>query len=119
MYSLINADAFISFLFTAPSSGIAGGPGSGKSTLAAAVARQINIQMQADENSPPCVCLPMDGFHYTRAELQSIGDSPDNNYTYEDLLARRGAPWTFDAEGCIQKFTEARTKGKASLPIYR
>ena len=76
--------------------------------------------MQTDENSPAaaCVCLPMDGFHYTRAELQSIGNSPDNSYTYEDLLARRGAPWTFDAEGCIEKFTEARINGKASLPIY-
>jgi len=78
------------------------------------------MQMQTDENSPTvaCVCLPMDGFHYTRAELQSMGNSPDNNYTYEDLLARRGAPWTFDAEGCITKFTEARISGKASLPIY-
>lgn len=100
--------------------GIAGGPGSGKSTLAEAVAQRINKQMQADENSPTaaCVCLPMDGFHYTRAELLSIGNSPDNSYTYEDLLARRGAPWTFDAEGCIEKFTEARINGKASLPIY-
>jgi len=98
--------------------GIAGGPGSGKSTLAGAVAQRINKLMQTDEGAAACVCLPMDGFHYTRAELQSIGKSPDNNYTYEDLLARRGAPWTFDAEGCISKFTEARINGKASLPIY-
>jgi pantothenate kinase len=95
--------------------GIAGGPGSGKSTLANAVAQRINKQMNEDG---ACVVLPMDGFHYTRAELQSIANSPDNNYTYEDLLARRGAPWTFDAEGCIEKFTEARVNGKATLPIY-
>jgi pantothenate kinase len=95
--------------------GIAGGPGSGKSTLASAVAQRINLQLKVDD---ACIVLPMDGFHYTRAELQSIANSPDNNYTYEDLLARRGAPWTFDAEGCIQKFTEARVNGKASLPIY-
>lgn len=94
--------------------GIAGGPGSGKSTLADAVARRINIEMQQEA----CVVIPMDGFHYSRAELQSIGNSPDNDYTYDDLLARRGAPWTFDAEGCINKFTEARVNGKASLPIY-
>ena len=71
--------------------------------------------MQDDE---ACVCIPMDGFHYTRAELKSMGNSSDNDYTYDDLLARRGAPWTFDAEGCVQKFTEARDNGRASLPIY-
>jgi pantothenate kinase len=76
--------------------------------------------MQTDANLPAaaCVCIPMDGFHYTREELKSIGNSPDSNYSYEDLLARRGSPWTFDAEGCIKKFTEARVNGKASLPVY-
>ena len=95
--------------------GIAGGPGSGKSTLAHAVSEAINSRMNA---SSACVVLPMDGFHYTRAELQAMGNPPDNEWTYEELLARRGAPWTFDAEGCIKKFTEARENGKASLPIY-
>jgi pantothenate kinase len=91
--------------------GIAGGPGSGKSTLAQKVAERINQRMKA-------VVLPMDGFHYSRAELQAIAASTDNDYTYESLIARRGAPWTFDAEECIDKFTEARVNGKASLPIY-
>jgi pantothenate kinase len=95
--------------------GIAGGPGSGKSTLAHAVSEAINARMKVND---ACVVLPMDGFHYTRAELQAMGNSPDNEWTYEELLARRGAPWTFDAEGCIKKFTEARETGEASLPIY-
>lgn len=95
--------------------GIAGGPGSGKSTLANAVSEAINSRMK---DNAACVVLPMDGFHYTRAELQAMGNSPDNEWTYEELIARRGAPWTFDAEGCIKKFTEARENGRASLPIY-
>lgn len=95
--------------------GIAGGPGSGKSTLAHAVSTAINSRMKVND---ACVVLPMDGFHYTRAELKAMGNSPDNKWTYEELIARRGAPWTFDAEGCIKKFTEARENGKASLPIY-
>lgn len=38
--------------------------------------------------------------------------------TYENLLARRGAPWTFDAKACISAFSQARRDGEASLPIY-
>lgn len=100
--------------------GIAGGPGSGKSTLAHAVSEAINSRMKVnnDKSNAACVVLPMDGFHYTRAELQAMGNSPDNKWTYEELIARRGAPWTFDAEECIKKFTEARENCKASLPIY-
>ena len=100
---------------------VAGGPGSGKSTLSTAVAERINKQMQknGDDNTyPAAVVLPMDGFHYTRSELQTMGESSDIEYTYEELLARRGAPWTFDAEGCIEAFTKARQDGKASLPVY-
>lgn len=104
---------------------IAGGPGSGKSTLATAIVERINKQMQnnvaENENgsaAASAVVLPMDGFHYSRSELQSMGNSPDNEYNYEELLARRGAPWTFDAEGCIDAFTKARQIGQASLPIY-
>ncbi|KAL3789550.1 hypothetical protein HJC23_001358 [Cyclotella cryptica] len=99
---------------------IAGGPGSGKSTLAHAVATRINSQLgsSSSDGAPAAVVLPMDGFHYTRSELRSMGDSPSIPYTYEELIARRGAPWTFDAEGCIAAFREARIKGDASLPIY-
>ena len=93
---------------------IAGGPGSGKSTLSNAVVQLINEQMHPEA----AVVLPMDGFHYSRSELQAMGDSHTCEYTYEELLARRGAEWTFDAEGCISAFTLARKNGEASLPIY-
>lgn len=93
---------------------VAGGPGSGKSTLSEAVAERVNDMMKEEA----AVVLPMDGFHYTRAQLKSIGESDDNEHTPDDLIARRGAPWTFDAEGCVEMFTQARIEGKASLPIY-
>jgi len=114
---------------------VAGGPGSGKSTcewlfffhlrryyilylhisflVSAAVAQRINEQMNG-----AAVVIPMDGYHYSRAELQRKGESTEIEYTYDQLLARRGAPWTFDAEGCVDAFKKARQDGKASLPIY-
>lgn len=100
---------------------VAGGPGSGKSTLSSAVAELINEKMMMqdqDDDSKAAVVLPMDGFHYSRSQLQSMGDSDTCQYTYEELLARRGAPWTFDAEGCISAFSAARKNGEAKLPIY-
>ena len=101
---------------------IAGGPGSGKSTLASAVAELVNERLQVDkykeDGAKAAVVLPMDGFHYTRSKLQSMGSDPDLPYTYEQLLARRGAEWTFDAEACVQQFTSARKEGEASLPVY-
>jgi pantothenate kinase len=102
--------------------GIAGGPGSGKSTLSAAVAKHVNERMQTamqgEEEASAAVVVPMDGYHYSRSQLQTMGSNPTSDYTYEDLLARRGAPWTFDAEGCIEAFTLARRTGFASLPVY-
>ena len=107
---------------------IAGGPGSGKSTLSMAVAQRINEQMLTASNdidtgvviemAPASIVLPMDGFHYSRAQLQTIASNSNGKYTYDELLSRRGAPWTFDAEGCIAAFTAARQSGYASLPIY-
>lgn len=107
---------------------IAGGPGSGKSTLSMAVAQRINEQMMTAPNdndtgvviemAPASVVLPMDGFHYSRAQLQTIASNSNGKYTYDELLSRRGAPWTFDADGCIAAFTAARQSGYASLPIY-
>jgi pantothenate kinase len=88
---------------------IAGGPGSGKSTLAAAVADLVN----AEAGSNICVVLPMDGFHYSRAELKRL-DPPDAS----EYMPRRGSPWTFDAEGCYAAFSTAKRDGEATLPTY-
>ena len=89
--------------------GIAGGPGAGKSTLAAAVASIVNDR-SGDEIA---VVLPMDGFHYSRAKLREL-DPPDA----AEFLPRRGAPWTFDAEGCLALLAAAKRDGEASLPTY-
>lgn len=70
--------------------GVAGCPGSGKSTLAKQVVHIINA-IQGEE----CVImLPMDGYHYTKAELDRFEDPLEAH-------ARRGAHWTFDAEGFV------------------
>ena len=66
--------------------GIAGPPASGKSTLAEAVVQHLN---KDDESSiPTASLLPMDGYHLDNHLLESRG-----------LLARKGAPETFNAHG--------------------
>ena len=92
--------------------GIAGGPGSGKSTLANAIKDIINEYTKSDQ----AVVLPMDGYHYSRSELKEI--SKEGVYTYEELLARRGSPWTFDAVKLIKAFTKAKEDGHAILNTY-
>ena len=92
--------------------GMGGGPGAGKSTIAEGVRDRVNELLQ-DENA--AIVLPMDGFHYSRLELQELATKEQN---YESLLARRGAPWTFNAKACIDSFYNARLNGEASLPIY-
>ncbi|MBB4063876.1 nucleoside triphosphate hydrolase [Gellertiella hungarica] len=61
---------------------VAGPPGSGKSTLADALAARL---VAAGERA---VVLPMDGFHLDNGLLEEAG-----------LLARKGAPETFDVRG--------------------
>ena len=65
---------------------IAGPPASGKSTLAESVVRSLNNRHQGP--TPFAALLPMDGYHLDNQILESRG-----------LLARKGAPETFDAEG--------------------
>lgn len=65
---------------------IAGPPASGKSTLAETVVRLI--RGESDNNVPQASLLPMDGYHLDNSILKSRG-----------LLARKGAPETFDADG--------------------
>ena len=89
--------------------GIGGGPGAGKSTLAEAVAGRVN-RAQGREC---CVVLPMDGFHYSRAQLCAL-DPPDA----ASYLPRRGAPWTFDAETLLACLSAAKQAGAAQLPTY-
>lgn len=71
--------------------GVVGPPGSGKSTLAKQVVHIIN-SIQEEECA---VMLPMDGFHYYKRQLDEF-DDPDAAH------ARRGAHWTFDAQGFVK-----------------
>lgn len=70
---------------------VSGIPGSGKTALASMMVNRIN-KIYASENpgsAPIATALPMDGYHYTRAELAAM---PDPVYA----VARRGAAFTFD-----------------------
>jgi len=69
--------------------GISGAPGSGKTTIAAQVVTKLN--QLVDEGENVAVMLPMDGFHFYRAQLDEFPDPVEAH-------ARRGAPHTFDAE---------------------
>jgi pantothenate kinase len=66
--------------------GVAGPPASGKSTLAKLVVQYLNNE--ADSVGPIATILPMDGYHLDNWLLESRG-----------LLARKGAPETYDAHG--------------------
>lgn len=48
--------------------GVTGGPGSGKSELAVSIARQVNDLSGKDI----CRVVGMDGWHYSRAELDKF-----------------------------------------------
>lgn len=78
--------------------GLAGLPGAGKSIWAAALAVRLNQACSA----PHMVVLGMDGFHLPRSELAARPNA-------QALLARRGAPWTFDPKALAQKLRALRS----------
>lgn len=69
---------------------LSGPPGSGKSTIAATVVARLNSLA----TRPFAIVLPMDGFHYPKKYLDSLPNP-------EEAYARRGAHWTFDANGVL------------------
>ena len=93
---------------------LAGGPGAGKSTLSTAVCDIIN-SYSAPANI--CIVLPMDGFHYSRKQLREISER-SGNPTYDELIARRGSHWTFDASAICTALSEAKKLGTGVLPTY-
>ncbi|MGG7516850.1 nucleoside triphosphate hydrolase [Allorhizobium undicola] len=81
---------------------IAGPPGSGKSTLAEALAEALTASGETAD------VLPMDGFHMDNAILEARG-----------LLARKGAPETFDVRGFLDIVTAVRRGGEEVLvPVF-
>ncbi len=82
--------------------GIAGPPGSGKSTLAGALKTALGDLL---------TIIPMDGFHYYRHELDAMPDPAEAH-------ARRGAPFTFNAEKFVDALLAAKRKGKGTFPGF-
>ena len=77
---------------------IAGPPASGKSTLAETLSDRLGARAEV---------LPMDGFHLENDALEKMG-----------LLARKGAPETFDAEGFLSLLQKVRASGAVAFPRF-
>jgi len=71
--------------------GISGIPGSGKSTLVERLVAELN----ARNGRELAVGVGMDGWHYSRAQLDAFDDP-------KQAHARRGAAFTFDAPAFVQ-----------------
>ncbi|WP_050522871.1 nucleoside triphosphate hydrolase [Pseudorhodobacter wandonensis] len=76
---------------------IAGPPGAGKSTLAEALADRI----------AGAAVVPMDGFHLDNTVLEQRG-----------LLARKGAPESFDAAGFLNMVTRLKRGEEVVIPVF-
>lgn len=82
--------------------GIAGAPGSGKSTLATELMNGVGDS---------AVVIPMDGYHLFQHQLNCLPDPAEAH-------ARRGAPFTFDAERFVKDLKLAKTSGNGSFPSF-
>ena len=87
---------------------IAGPPGGGKSTFADDVCAGVNA---ASTGEDACVVVPMDGFHFPLAVLDARSDA-------EHARARRGAPFTFDADAFVRCVRELRARGCGDVPTF-
>lgn len=81
---------------------VAGPPGSGKSTLADQLAEALQALGER------ATVLPMDGFHMDNGLLEEAG-----------LLARKGAPETFDVRGLYDMLKAVRAaEEEVLLPVF-
>lgn len=84
---------------------IAGPPGSGKSTTAEVLKKTLE-----DQYAVVSQIVPMDGFHYDNAILESL-----------DLLHRKGAPETFDVGGLnslLKRLLESYQTDEVAIPVF-
>lgn len=81
---------------------IVGSPGSGKSTLAMALKARLKAELTV---------IPMDGYHYYRHELDQM-EAPQLAH------ARRGAPFTFNAQRFVNEIINAHTVGSGVFPGF-
>ncbi len=83
---------------------IAGPPGSGKSTLADRLCNDFNATFATER----ATIVPMDGFHFDNIVLERRG-----------LLARKGAPETFDCTGYRHTLERIRANsGDVAIPVF-
>lgn len=89
--------------------GIAGPPASGKSTLAAALRDALDAGSAAGEGAGVAAIAAMDGFHYDDRVLHARGHR-----------LRKGAPFTFDAEGfeATLERLAAPTREAVAVPVF-
>jgi pantothenate kinase len=81
--------------------GFAGCPGSGKSSTVQQLSKRI-----------PCsIILPMDGYHYTKRQLQAFADP-------NEAFKRRGAHWTFDGKAFVCDLANLKSDGEGSFPSF-
>ncbi|KAI5455107.1 hypothetical protein NCC49_002378 [Naganishia albida] len=83
--------------------GIAGRPGGGKTTFCTSLLRQLECLLPKQ-----IAFVPMDGFHYTRAQLDAFSDPADAHY-------RRGAVDTFDANAWCALVKRLRRMDKGEV----
>ncbi|MEL6531967.1 MAG: nucleoside/nucleotide kinase family protein [Pseudomonadota bacterium] len=80
---------------------LAGPPAAGKSTLAESIAEGIRARGRAVN------VVPMDGFHLDNRLLEARG-----------LLARKGAPETFDLAGFTRMLAAMQAGGEVIYPLF-
>eukprot|EP01039_Chlorochromonas_danica_P006774 gene6774-7484_t len=81
--------------------GLAGPPGAGKSTTAQRLHQLL----------PHSVVLPMDGYHYTKSQMQAFDDPVE-------AFRRRGAHWTFDGQAFLRDLKSLRKDGSGAFPSF-
>ncbi|MBO9406532.1 AAA family ATPase [Shimia sp. R9_1] len=100
-------DALVAAIAAAPRKGarrvvaVAGAPASGKSTLAEEIAARLRAAGSAVQ------VVPMDGFHMDNQDLVDLR-----------LLARKGAPNTFDVEGFVALAGQLSQGGVQAYPTF-
>lgn len=80
---------------------LAGPPATGKSTLAERLTQRLSAQGRQ------AALLPMDGFHLDNRLLAARG-----------LLARKGAPETFDSDGFLAMIRRVKAGGEVVVPVF-
>jgi len=114
--------------------GIAGTPASGKSFIAKQIRDAINARNpNGDPRVQECVVVGMDGFHLSRQQLKekaesgalfktdqedSNGEPIQRQFTYDELMARRGAAFTYFPESFIRNLKHVKDSGEGSFPVY-